>query len=164
MGCNPATSEEETSGVWSLWQITAKNQFERKTAYQCYFVSDKGKQYTAYANDLWNRFISADIKFELTHEQVKDIDKSKKILDESLFITYQNLEASVQDKMAFKKDNKINSYEYQKIRISKIGIENIKQSKLQRLEREHDNWLREFNSNQKVIPSIQQLLTIKING
>ena len=49
-------------------------------------------------------------------------------------------------------------------RISKIGIENIKQSKLQRLEREHDKWLREFNSNQKVIPSIQQLLTIKING
>ena len=64
----------------------------------------------------------------------------------------------------FKKENKINSYEYQKTRISKIGIENIKQSKLQRLEREHDKWLREFNSNQKVIPSIQQLLTIKING
>ena len=93
-----------------------------------------------------------------------EFDKSKKILDESLFITYQNLEASVQDKMAFKKENKINSYEYQKTRISKIGIENIKQSKLQRLEREHDKWFREFNSNQKVIPSIQQLLTIKING
>ena len=159
-----STSEEETPGFWSLWQITAKNQFERKTAYQCYFVSDKGKQYTAYANDLWNRFITGETNFQLSHEQVKNIDKSKKILDESLFITYQNLEASVQDKMAFKKENKINSYEYQKTRISKIGIENIKQSKLQRLEREHDKWLREFNSNQKVIPSIQQLLTIKING
>ena len=159
-----STTGEETSGVWSLWQITAKNQFERKTAYQYYFVSDKGKQYTAYANDLWNRFITGETNFQLSHEQVKNIDKSKKILDESLFITYQNLEASVQDKMAFKKENKINSYEYQKTRISKIGIENIKQSKLQRLEREHDKWLREFNSNQKVIPSIQQLLTIKING
>jgi hypothetical protein len=157
-------SEEETSGIWSLWQITAKNQFEKKTAYQCYFVSDKGKQYAAYANDLWNRFVSGEGNFKLSHEYVEDIDKARKVLDEALFTTFQNLEASVQDKMKFKKENKINSYEYQKTRISKIGIENIKQSKLQRLEREHDKWLREFTSNQKIIPSIQQLLTIKING
>jgi SNF2 family DNA or RNA helicase len=155
---------EETSGIWSLWQITAKNQFEKKTAYQCYFVSDKGKQFTAYANDLWNRFVSGEADFKLSHEYVEDIDMTRKVLDEALFTTFQNLEASVQDKMAFKKENKINSYEYQKTRISKIGIENIKQSKLQRLERDHEKWLREFNSNQKIIPSIQQLLTIKING
>jgi SNF2 family DNA or RNA helicase len=155
---------EETSGIWSLWQITAKNQFEKKTAYQCYFVSDKGKQFTAYANDLWNRFVSGEADFKLSHEYVEDIDMARKVLDEALFTTFQNLEASVQDKMAFKKENKINSYEYQKTRISKIGIENIKQSKLQRLERDHEKWLREFNSNQKIIPSIQQLLTIKING
>ncbi len=159
-----SNSKEDTSGVWSLWQITAKNQFESKTSYQCYFVSDKGKQFKAYANDLWNRFISEQTNFELSHERIKDIDKYKKVLDEYLFITYQNLEACVHDKMVFKKENKMKSYDYQKTRISKIGIENIKQSKLQRLEREHDKWLREFNFNQKVIPSIKQLLTIKING
>ena len=159
-----SNSNEETSGIWSLWQITAKNQFEKKTAYQCYFVSDKGKQFTAYANDLWNRFVSGETNFKLSNEYVEGIAKAKKVIDDALFTTFQNLEASVQDKIAFNKENKINSYEYQKTRISKIGIENIKQSKLQRLEREHDKWLREFNSNQKVIPTIQQLLTIKING
>jgi len=157
-------SEEETSGIWSLWQIIAKNQFEKKIAYQCYFVSDKGKQFTAYANDLWNRFLSGETNFKLSHEYVEGIATAKKVIDDALFTTFQNLESSVQDKIAFKKENKINSYEYQKTRISKIGIENIKQSKLQRLEREHNKWLKEFNSNQKVIPSIQQLLTIKING
>jgi SNF2 family DNA or RNA helicase len=157
-------TEEETSGIWSLWQITAKNQFEKKTAYQCYFVSDKGKQYTAYANDLWNRFVSGETNFKLSHEYVGGIDTAKKVIDDALFTTFQNLEASVKDKMVFKNENKINSYEYQKARISKIGIENIKQSKLQRLELEQNKWLREFQSNQKVIPSIQQLLTIKING
>ena len=159
-----SNSKEETSGIWSLWQIIAKNQFEKKTAYQCYFVSDKGKQFTAYANDLWNRFVSGETNFKLSHEYVEGIATAKKVIDDALFTTFQNLESSVQDKIAFKKENKINSYEYQKTRISKIGIENIKQSKLQRLEREHDKWLKEFNSNQKVIPSIQQLLTIKING
>lgn len=159
-----STLGEETAGIWSLWQITAKNQFEKKTAYQCYFIADNGKQYTAYANDLWNRFISSETKFTLSHEEIDGIDEAKKIIDEALFTTFQNLEATVKDKMVFKKENKINSYDYQKSRISKIGIDNIKQSKLLRLEREHDKWLREFNSNQKVIPSIQQLLTIKING
>lgn len=155
---------DETPGIWTLWQISAKNQFEKKTAYQCYFVADNGKQYAAYANDLWTRFISGETKFELSHQHIDGIEDAQKVIDEALFTTFQNLEATVKEKMAFKKENKINSYEYQKSRISKIGIENIKLSKLQRLEKEHEKWLKEFSTNQKVIPSIQQLLTIRING
>ena len=58
-----------TKAEWD--KITAElaglNQFEKKTAYQCYFVSDKGKQFTAYANDLWNRFVSGEADFKLSH-------------------------------------------------------------------------------------------------
>ena len=51
-----------------------------------------------------------------------------------------------------------------KTRIEKIGIDNIRQSKLSRLKIEHENWLKEFQSNQKIIPGTKQLLTIRING
>ena len=68
------------------------------------------------------------------------------------------------EKMKIKRENRLNSYAHQKNRINKIGIENIRISKLARLEREHEQWMKEFQSNQKVIPGIKQLLTLRING
>ena len=65
--------------------------------------------------------------------------------------------------MKTKKENRINSYNFQKSRINKIGIENIRQSKMKRLEKEHEKWMNEFQVNQKIIPGITQLLTIRID-
>lgn len=156
---------EETSGYWSLWQISAKNKFENKILYQCFFIADNGKQYNAYANDIWSRLVAGDVKFKIE----KSINEFKnhsveKELNDTLFIVFQNLEADVLSKMKAKKENRINSYSFQKTRIEKIGIDNIRQSKLARLNKEHENWLKEFQSNQKIIPGIKQLLTLRING
>ncbi len=158
-------SGEETSGCWSLWQISAKNKFENKILFHCFFIADNGKQYAAYANDIWNRLVAGDDKFKIHKSVIENNSlRFEKELNDSLFIVFQNLEADVLSKMKAKKENRINSYSFQKTRIEKIGIDNIRQSKLARLNREHDNWLREFQSNQKIIPGIKQLLTIRING
>lgn len=156
---------EETSGYWSLWEITAKNQFDKKIQYQCYFIADNGKQYAVYANDIWNRLISGDLKCTIeTNNATTIATEINNKVEEHLFSAFKNLEAEVKEKMKFKKDNKINSFNFQKTRIEKIGIENIKQSKLKRIELEHEEWLKEFQINQKVIPGIKHLITIRING
>ena len=160
-----SNQSEETPGYWSLWEITAKNQFDKKVHYQCFFIADNGKQYAAYANDIWNRLISQDgstlFKVKEMTSFIKDIEKE---LNEALYIVFQNLEADVSEKMKFKKENKMNSYSFQKSRINKIGIENIKLSKLSKLEREHEKWMKEFQTNRKIIPGTKQLLTIRIDG
>jgi superfamily II DNA or RNA helicase len=156
---------EETPGYWSLWEITAKNQFDKKIHYQCFFIADNGKQYAAYANDIWNRLISVEsdalFNFKDTIPSNKDLENE---LNEALYIVFQNLEADVTEKMKFKKENKMNSYDFQKSRINKIGIENIKFSKLLKLEKDHEKWMKEFQTNRKIIPGIKQLLTIRIDG
>ena len=160
-----SNQNDETSGYWSLWEITAKNNFDKKVHYQCFFIADNGKQYAAYANDIWNRLISQDastlFKVKEMTSSSKDIEKE---LNEALYIVFQNLEADVSEKMKFKKENKMNSYSFQKSRINKIGIENIKLSKLSKLEKEHDKWMKEFQTNRKIIPGTKQLLTIRIDG
>ena len=160
-----SNQNDETSGYWSLWEITAKNQFDKKVHYQCFFIADNGKQYAAYANDIWNRLISQEastlFKVKEMTSYSKDIEKE---LNEALYIVFQNLEADVSEKMKFKKENKMNSYSFQKSRINKIGIENIKLSKLSKLEKEHDKWMKEFQTNRKIIPGTKQLLTIRIDG
>ncbi len=156
---------EETPGYWSLWQISARNSMESKIQYQCYFLADNGKQYSAYANDIWNRLISESGKFKLDRTQeMKDSESFQKELNQSLFLSFQNLEADLITRMKFKKENRLNSYNFQKSRIKKIGIDNIRQAKLQRLEKEHKAWFKEFESGSKIIPGIKQLLMIRIDG
>ncbi|WP_310993748.1 DEAD/DEAH box helicase [Aequorivita marina] len=161
------TSElgQETPGYWSLWQITAKNGFENKTQYQAFFLSDTGKQYSAYANDIWNRLIGGTTNFRIEEVQSDmDISEIEKTLNDSLYVVFQNLQAEVFSKISAKKENRINSFNFQKSRIDKIGIENIRLSKLSKLEKQQEDWMRDFKMDNRVIPGIKQLLSIRVDG
>lgn len=160
-----SSTGEETPGYWSLWQISARNSMESKTQYQCYFLADNGKQYSAYANDIWNRLINGSGKFSIDGSQgINEPESFQKEMNQSLFLSFQNMEADVMIRMKAKKENRLNSYCFQKSRIERIGIDNIRQAKLQRLEKEHKAWIKEFESGSKIIPGIKQLLMIRING
>lgn len=160
-----SSTGEETPGYWSLWQISARNNLESKIQYQCYFLADNGKQYSAYAHDIWNRLINGSGKFSIDGSQeINEPELFQKEMNQSLFLSFQNLEADVMIRINTKKENRLNSYTFQKSRIERIGIENIRQAKLQRLEKEHKAWMKEFESGSKIIPGIKQLLMIRING
>lgn len=157
-------AENETSGYWSLWQISAQNRFESKIHYQPFFITDQGKLYTAYANDIWSRLNDVDSKdhFEfIGFSETKDYMDS---INEALYTTFQNIEADLKQKIEIKKQNKLNSFNFQKSRINKIGIENIKISKLKKLEKDYQKWISDFDQNQKIIPGTKQLLTFRLNG
>ena len=156
---------EETTGIWSLWQLSAQNNYEQKLTYQSFFIADNGKLYTAYANDIWNRIVAGNRDFELKDGRnfINHIDE-KDILKEVLFTIYQNLESNLNDLVKYKRENKLKSYNFQKMRIEKIGIKNIRISKLRRLETEHEKWLRDDDMNKKVIPGIKHLLSVRIDG
>lgn len=76
---------------------------------------------------------------------MKGSESFQKELNQTLFHYFQNLEADLITRMKFKKENRLNSYSFQKSRIEKIGIDNIRQAKLQRLEKEHKTWLIELD-------------------
>lgn len=156
---------DETPGYWSLWQVSAKNDLERKKQYHCFFIADNGKQYSVYANDIWNRLISGTANFETNgREYPNNLSNIEFKLQDTLFTLFQNLEAELLASMKVKEENKRNSYLFQKSRINKIGIENIRKSKLRKLEEEQQKWLKDFKSMKKIIPGTKHLLTIRING
>lgn len=158
-------SSGETPGYWFLWEIKAKNLFETKTVYQSFFITDKGKQYTAYANDIWMRFIQGKKEFEVLGEQTAILpDLIKTVLNDQLKMGFDNLEMQLQSHLKVKKENKIKSFEYQKQRIEKIGIENIRLSKLKKLKEDYDIWVNEFNNNYNIIPEVKQIIGLRING
>lgn len=156
---------EETPGYFSLWQISARNKLGSKTQYQCFFFADTGHQYTAYANDIWSRLINGEGKFKVVKTSFSPAPfPFQKELEQALSMVYHNLEAQLTLTTRSKIENKLNAYNYQKERLNKIGIKNIRLSKLRRLEMEYQNWLNDFQSEQKTIPGAKQLLMIRING
>lgn len=155
-------SGEETSGVWSLYYISAHNNIENEAVYQAFFTADNGKMYQAYANDLWNRFVVGEHDFKLVPN--KSFKLEKNILLENQHInTFENLESKIIESMEKKYQNKLNAYKFKLSRIQKIGIENIKLSREKKLKDEHESWLSEFELNKKVIPGIKHLISVKID-
>ena len=157
-------AENETAGYWSLWQISAQNRFETEVQYQCFFISDKGKLFSAYANDIWNRLNSEENSDQIEFIGLTEPYDLSNVLNETLFVSFQNMEAELKEKLKVKKENKLNSYGFQRSRINKIGIENIKTSKLKKLATEHEKWLSDFEQNQKLIPGTKHLLTFRLDG
>jgi len=128
-------------------------------------VADNGKQYTAYANDIWSRLMGLNDNFSfqstLHPENWQDIQNK---VNEVLYETFKKLEAELIENLDKKLKNKENAYNVQKRRIEKIGIENIRESKLKRLDQEHNNWLSKMKEYRNVIPGSKLLMTIRIDG
>src|SRR5690606_26152023 len=115
--------------------------------------------------DIWNRLISAENKFELIGtEKFEASKKMVDLLEDQLYSVYQNLKVEVTQEIQRKKDNRAKSYHFRKTRIEKIAIENIRNSKLKKLDKEYVSWLKEFNANRTTIPTIKHLLSLKIHG
>ena len=154
---------EETPGIWSLYRISAHNSFEKKEIFHADFISDNGKSYAAYANDIWNRLVGTNQEFIFKEFRKMNII-GKEILNENHLTVYQNLESQINELVDTRKSNRLKSFSFQKSRIDKIGIENIRLSKLRKLEEEHKVWITDFETNQQIIPGVKHLLSIKLDG
>ena len=164
-----SSNGEETSGLWSLWQVSAQNSIEKKVSYVAQFVSDQGKIFPAYANSIWNHLVSQKDYFSfvgmIENNQILDLAQTEKeSLEPQLFNSFKNLELELDKLMQIRLANKMKSFDFQVSRIKRIGIENIRESKLKRIEQNHQNWLNTFHKSKKVIPGIKHLISVYIDG
>lgn len=156
---------DETSGIWSLWKVSGKNNLEQKAEYHAFFKSDEGKQYSAYALDIWTRLISGDLKLTLDYKNVGmlTVDQLADLFGTSLENIFQKIEVDLQQLTNRKYENRIRAYGFRKDRINRIGIENIRKGRLAKLEKEHQAWLKDFGSSTAVIPGLKHILSFKLN-
>jgi len=156
-----------SSGIWSLWHLEVKNEFESNNIIQPIFISDEGESFPAYAQEVWNKLIQEDEYFTC-FSVLSDIDskaifteiysKSEKLLQSK----YSELENSLELNTEKIKLNKEKSFEFQKRQMNKIGIENIRESRLQKLRKEREHWENNFESSKQIVPLLTSLLVVKI--
>jgi superfamily II DNA or RNA helicase len=157
------------SGHWSLWNLEVKNQFESRMAIIPIFISTEGVHYSAFAQSVWDKLIQEYDYFDcigaLPVEESKDVfyeisDKSEKILQ----LKYEEFEKNLIANTEKIRANKEKSFAFQERQMNKIGIENIRQSRLNRLFREKENWVETFSSAKQIVPDLTCLLMVKIEN
>lgn len=156
---------EDTPGYWGLWEISAASPMEKRVQYYAFFLADSGQQFSAYALDIWNRLAGNQAEFSVTgNDDQMDVSIIERKLEPGLVIAYENLEAKIRERMETKMANKLNYFSYQRSRIEKIGIENIRNSKLLKLEKEVEDWKQQIAENQRIIPGKKLLLMLRLDG
>lgn len=156
-----------TAGYWSLWHLEVKNQFETSQVVQPIFISTDGDSFPPFAQTVWDKLIQEKDFFDCTgilpsgdsKRIYRDISQKAEGLLQSRFEEFEkNITQSV-DKI---RSNKEKSFVFQEMQLNRIGIENIKQSRLNRLHRDKEAWDGTFESARQIVPSLSCLLLISI--
>jgi SNF2 family DNA or RNA helicase len=156
-----------TNGYWSLWHLEVKNQFETSQIIQPIFISSEGEYFSAFAQSVWDKLIQENDCFDCIG--VIPIDECKKVFadisekSEKLMLKkYEEFEKSITLNAEKIKSNKEKSFVFQEKQMNRIGIENIKHSRLNRLNKEKEIWEDTFQSSVQIVPTLSCSLILKI--
>jgi len=160
-------SIEGVNGTWSLWQLIVKNRYEEQKVILPVFISEQGDIFPAFAEDVWQKISGSrndihvlrtifppDVKAILDNNTIK--------AEEILGDRYRDMERTILQNTERIKQNKQNSYEFQMKQLNKIGIENIRESRIRKLEKEKYTWEKTHELQKEIIPELKCLLLMNI--
>jgi len=161
---------KSVAGFWTIWHLDVKSQFEAHHVIQPIFISDEGDSFPAFAQDIWSKLIQEEDLFDCTG--IMPIAKTKTSLayisgkvEGILLSKYSEIEDKININTTRIKQNKEKSFTFREKQMQRIGIENIRQSRLQRLFKEKELWAQNFESSKQAVPNLIPLLIVKIiNG
>ena len=162
-------NKKSSAGYWSIWYLNVKNQFESTHLFQPMFISDEGDSFPAFAQDIWSRFIQEEdcfdsIELNNSNDSSKIFHQISNKAEEFLQQKYSELEQRINDNTNKIRINKENAFDFQEKQMKKIGIENIKRSRMQRLNREKEVWFQNFESSKQVVPELNCLMICQIQN
>ena len=156
-----------TPGYWSLWHLEVKNQFETSQVIQPVFISLDGENFSAFAQSVWDKMIQENDYFDcigvMSVDDLKSVHANISAKAEQLMQPkYEEFESNILQNTEKIKANKEKSFEFQEKQMCRIGIENIKQSRLNRLHKDKELWEDTFESARQIVPSLSCLLMVNI--
>lgn len=157
-----ATGSKATPGVFSLWRVSAKNPTESKVTYVALFTSDNGKNYAAYANQIWNKLVESAYAYsyvgeiELPPESESDM--------QLLYEVFHRMEVEILQIVQKKSDARLKALDFQRQRAERIGILNIRKGRIRKIDEERQQWLDNMRRHQSVVPDVKNIIKVRIDG
>ncbi|MFZ4616656.1 MAG: hypothetical protein ACOYM2_10750 [Rectinemataceae bacterium] len=160
-------SKDLPAGIWTLWELSASNQYATRSAVHPLFFSDEGDLFPAFANDLLIKISQSSLggKISGTARSTEGDDLASLALkaEEALDARYGEMEAQVIETTDRIRTNKAKAFEFQARQIGRIGIESIRNYRLQRLDSERSEWTRSYSASARVVPDLVCLVALRIS-
>ena len=160
---------KSANGFWSIWHLDVKSQFEAHHVIQPIFISDEGDSFPVFAQDIWSRLVQEEELFECTgalsikESKNKLVSISGKV--EGLLLTkYSEIETKISTNISRIRENKEKAFNFREKQMQKIGIENIRQSRLNRLFKEKELWDINFKVSTQAVPNLKPLVVVRITN
>lgn len=160
-------STKSATGWWSLWQLNVKNEFESQQIVCPLFCTPDSDRYAALAQDIWTK-VSTEPDYLLPvglleGQTAKDVvDHQRVAAEDALASKYAEMEAAMQLNTEKIWQNKERAFDFQERQLTRVGIENIRRARLQRLTHERDSWRANFDQARQIIPDLRCLLLLDI--
>ena len=158
-------SGEERPGYLTLWKITGKNDAETKVCYSAQFVGDNGRVFAPYGQTLWDMLVKRKQQYRGIGFVASDLTLTENAqLQRNLHSVFLKIEADIQSGVDAKLDKKRHALEVAESRIRRIGIKNIRQGKLKKLQEQRELFEKSVVHAYNVVPDVKHILTVRING
>lgn len=161
------TAMKSVDGYWSLWQLTVKNRFETQEITVPLFCSADGDIFAMYASDIWQKLSQERksltvVSAMLPPETETVLQQMSAAAEDVLSGRYQEMETDIVSRTEKIRLNKGNAFDFRNRQLNRIGIENIRLSRQNRLEREKAAWRDEFSANCQILPDLRCLMLVKV--
>lgn len=158
-------SGDEQPGYLTLWKVIGKNDNETKVTYSAQYINENGRVFAPYGQTLWDMLVKKKqqyrgIGFIATDPSILENEQLKK----NLHAVFMKLEIDIHNGIENKLAKKRHALDVAENRINKIGIENIRQAKLKKLQEKRELFEHSIEHAYCVVPVVKHILTVRING
>lgn len=156
------TVGKATPGVFSLWRVSAKNPAESKVTYVALFTADNGKNYAAYANQIWNKLVESNDAYAYVGET--ELPAESESDTPLLYEVFHRMEMEILQTLQKKSDARLKALDFQRQRAERIGIMNIRMGRIRKIDEERQEYLDNMRRTQSVVPDVKNIIKVRIDG
>ena len=81
-----------------------------------------------------------------------------------LYEVFHRMEVEILETIKKKGNARMNALNYQRERAERIGIVNIRNSRIKKIETEQQEWLDNMRKSQSIVPDVKNIIKVRIDG
>ena len=160
---------DKVSGIWSLWRIGLRTQESRSHRIMPLFVSDDGRVLAPTARAVWDRLIDLDAEhralssaavagdaatraYEQLHSEAETHGRS----------VFSELMDAHRERQAGQRKKGRRAFDARRKAVERIGLPQVRNHRLQELEREEMAWRQQLAEQDTVLPELTALILLRV--
>ncbi|WP_340267913.1 helicase-related protein [Sphingobium mellinum] len=149
-------------GIWSLWRISISTVRGDERRFMPLFVQN-GRSFAPTARRLWDMLLGDDLQVsnDIGAPPPPEFEKLAEAQAEPIYL---ELKGRHLQNLALERQRVEAAFDARRRAVGRIGLENVRRSRLRRLEDEHQSRLRELDAAVNVMPSLEPITIVEVSA